>query len=128
MLVASRWVFNVFVLTVLTIALSALVFSPLLYSHHRLAGPVATSVLLLVGIWLSGSALILLALSVVPSPGANPGAPALSLADLFSPVSLIIASTYAGTLGALFVVSLWLGVTALVHTSLLVLRKIQRAV
>jgi hypothetical protein len=50
------------------------------------------------------------------------------LAELLSPGSLIIASTYAGTLGALLVVSLWLGVTALVHTSLLVLRKIERAV
>jgi hypothetical protein len=128
MLLAARWVFSVFVLTVVTIVFSAAVFVPLLYSRHRLAAPGVTSVLLLAGIWLSGPSLIVLALSLVSGRVPDPGFPGLSLVELLSPMSLVVASTYAGTLGALLVVSLWLGITALVYASLSVLRRTRRAI
>ena len=128
MLVTSRWFFNVFVLTIVTVAFSATVFIPFLYSRHRLAGPVTSSLLLLGGIWLSGPALIVLGLRLGSSPRPAPSVPSLPLAELVSPMLLVVAATYAGTLGALCLVSLWLGATALLHLVLLAFRRMRRAV
>jgi len=64
----------------------------------------------------------------LPGPIHEPSVPAFSVLELVSPVSLLVASTYSGTLGALAVISVWLGATALVRVAMAVFRGPRRAV